>query len=82
MSADADRIAALEADLAEARGLPRQCASLGHTQEVGGFCAECSPYTEELEAALTAINEIGSECVFMEAEQRMARIARAALGKP
>jgi hypothetical protein len=38
--------------------------------------------TERLIKALETINEIGSECVFAEAEQRMARIARTALRKP
>jgi hypothetical protein len=38
--------------------------------------------TERLIKALEMINEIGSECVFAEAEQRMARIARTALRKP
>lgn len=37
---------------------------------------------ERLRTALASIESIGSECPFMEAEQRMARIARAALGKP
>lgn len=46
---DADRIAQLTAELAEASGIPRQCASLGHTQSVGGFCLECSPHRTPME---------------------------------
>jgi uncharacterized protein YhdP len=54
-----DRIAHLTAELAEARGVPRQCASLGHAQKVGGFCAECNPHKtpmERLDAAQERAN--------------------------
>lgn len=74
---------ARRAELAEARGLLRQCAALGHTQNVGGFCAECNPHKTPMERLDAAQERASAERAAHErtkaelADSRVATLMRA-----